>query len=78
MFVGPAIVQVSLPVDPTALFCGTVVEESEVLPSKQAPVMLVCAWASTCPISGMKSGEIEGPVQGFMMFHVFQLIFKEF
>lgn len=34
--------QVSLPVDPTALFCGTVVEESEVLPSKQAPVMLVC------------------------------------
>jgi hypothetical protein len=51
MFVGPAI-QVSLPVDPTALFCGTVVEESEVLPSKQAPVMLVCARASKCPISG--------------------------
>lgn len=37
-------IQVSLPVDPTALFCGTVVEESEVLPSKQAPVMLVCTW----------------------------------
>ena len=33
--------------DPTALFCGTVVEESEVLPSKQAPVMLVCAWDSS-------------------------------
>ena len=33
---------VSLPVDPTAAFCGTVVEESEVLASKQAPMMLVC------------------------------------
>lgn len=52
-------IQVSLPVDPTALFCGTVVEESEVLPSKQAPVMLVCARASKSPIfeAVMKSGD---------------------
>eukprot|EP00438_Fugacium_kawagutii_P005324 Skav210298 [mRNA] locus=scaffold475:131404:135774:- [translate_table: standard] len=52
---------VSLPVDPTALFCGTVVEESEVLPSKQAPVMLVCHWADLVSAGGRSSTEASRP-----------------
>jgi len=34
--------RVSLPIDPATQFRGVVIEESEVIPSKQAPLMLTC------------------------------------
>eukprot|EP00927_Polykrikos_kofoidii_P023723 TRINITY_DN21758_c0_g1_i1.p1 TRINITY_DN21758_c0_g1~~TRINITY_DN21758_c0_g1_i1.p1 ORF type:complete len:1309 (+),score=244.55 TRINITY_DN21758_c0_g1_i1:129-3929(+) len=33
---------ISLAIDPETQFCGVVIEESEVIPSKQAPLMLTC------------------------------------
>lgn len=38
---------ISLPIDPTMKFRGIVIEESEVIPSKQAPLMLTCKMSRT-------------------------------
>jgi len=46
----------SMPIDPMTHFRGVVIEETEVLPSKQAPLMLVCKTKRAVPKDPTKIG----------------------